>query len=693
MVRMKTWTAIFMAVAVVFLVAGAVRADDAIRLRSRTFTPDATRDVASDLLANAGARLVVQLPETPNEAARDAYRAQGIHLLRPLSGTAWLARIEPREFSTKSAPAVRWVGRLAADDKMHENVRAGVFGPWSVAENGRRVLYVGMFPDVSEAEGRSLLAGFGRPIEHTRATNGWLVAVDPARVSDLAARDEVIWVEESLPALEPNMDVAKPAVGGDVANEDYGVKGAGIKVLILDGGTVFNGFHQDLAGRITVIGLPIPDILIGHATNVMGIVGGNGTVSGGQYVGIAPEASFISASVLPLSIPPLYNSPASIESQYKTAVQDHGANVSNNSIGANLAQFGALMCDKEGDYEGTAQLIDALVYGKYGPITIVWANGNERGYGACGSTYSTTPPPAPAKNTIAVGAVNKDTLVMTSFSSYGPTDDGRLRPDVSAPGCVTDGGSFSAGITSCGPGDRYIAMCGTSQASPVVTGAAALVHEYWSLKKGGDQPWASTVKGLIIHGSLDEDGPGPNYRYGYGVLQIPPSLDLIDEAEVRQDAIDQGDELTLDFEATGGEVKATLVWTDPPGETMTARALVNDLDLTIESGGTDWRPWVLDPASPMDDATRGENHRDPVEQVLVDDAASGDPVTVVVRASEVPMGPQAFTLIVSGVREPEGDDDADDDTDDDDMTDDDMSDDDAEAGDDDDDDDSGGCGC
>ncbi len=692
MTAMKMWTAIFAAVAMV-LTGVAASADDAIRLRSRTFTPIATSDAAGDLRANIGARVVVQLLATPNEAMRDAYRAQGIHLLRPLSGTAWLARIDARDFAAKSAPAMRWVGRLDAADKIHESVRTGVFGPWSVAEDGRRVLYVGMFPDVSEAEGRALLASFGRPIEHTKATNGWLVAVDPARVRDLASRDEVVWIEESLPALTPNMDVAKPAVGGDVANEDYGVRGAGIKVLILDGGTVFNGFHQDLAGRITVIGLPIPDILVGHATNVMGIVGGNGTVSGGQFVGIAPEALFISASVLPLSVPPLYNSPASIERQYRTAVQDHGANVSNNSIGANLARFGDALCNMEGDYEGTAQLIDALVYGKYGPITIVWANGNERGYGACGSTYSTTPPPAPAKNTIAVGAVNKDTLVMTSFSSYGPTDDGRLRPDVSAPGCVTDGTSFSEGITACGPGDKYIAMCGTSQASPVVAGAAALVHEYWSLKNGGAQPWASTVKGLIIHGSLDEDGPGPNYRYGYGVLRIPPSLDLVDEAKVRQDAIDQGDELTLDFEATGGEVKATLVWTDPPGPTMTAKALVNDLDLSIDAGDADWLPWVLDPASPMDDATRGENHRDPVEQVLVDDAAAGDPVTVVVRATEVPMGPQSFTLIVSGVRDPEsGDDDtADDDASDDDMSDDDAATDDDAAGDDDDDDD--GCGC
>ncbi|MCC6159537.1 MAG: S8 family serine peptidase [Deltaproteobacteria bacterium] len=692
MTGMKMWTAIFAAVAMMW--AGGALADDTIRLRSRTFTPEATRDIATDLRANAGARIVVQLPETPNEAARDAYRAAGIHLLRPLSGTAWLARIEPRDFTAKSAPAVRWVGRLAADDKLHENVRAGVFGPWSVAENSRCVMYVGMFPDVSEAEGRALLAAYGRPIEHTTATNGWLVAIDPVRVRELASRDEVVWIEQSLPALEPNMDVAKPAVGGDVANEDYGVKGAGIKVLILDGGTVYNGFHQDLAGRITVIGFPIPDILVGHATNVMGIVGGNGTVSGGQYVGIAPEASFISASVLPLSIPPLYNSPRSIESQYRTAVQDHGANVSNNSIGANLARFGTALCNMEGDYEGTAQLIDALVYGKYGPITIVWANGNERGYGACGSTYSTTPPPAPAKNTIAVGAVNKDSLVMTSFSSYGPTDDGRLRPDVSAPGCATDGGSFTEGITACGPGDNYISMCGTSQASPVVAGAAALVHEYWALKNGGAQPWTSTVKGLIIHGSLDEDTPGPNYRYGYGVLQIPPSLDLIDEANVRQDAIDQGDELTLDFEATGGEVKATLVWTDPPGPTMTAKALVNDLDLSIEAGDADWLPWVLDPASPADDATRGENHRDPVEQVLVDEAADGELVTVVVRASEVPMGPQSFTLIVSGVRESDSsDDDADDDAGDDDMADDDMSDDDAAADDDDDDDDDDGCGC
>jgi hypothetical protein len=238
-------------------------------------------------------------------------------------------------------------------------------------------------------------------------------------------------------------------------------------------------------------------------------------------------------------------------------------------------------------------------------------------------------------------------------------------------------------------GNGYVSFCGTSQASPMVAGAAALVHEYWIEHKDGNHPWASTVKALLIHGSLDEDEPGPNYRFGYGVLDIPATLDVIDDGFTYQEDLDQGDDLVYEFSATG-PVKATLVWTDVAGPLLTAKALVNDLDLTVEVNGEIVRPYVLDPETPSAPAERGENHRDPAEQVIVD-ANPGDAVRVVVRGFEVPQGPQSFSLAVTGVSddEPDDDDDSDDDSDDD-AGDDDASDDD--AGDDDDDDDDG-CGC
>jgi hypothetical protein len=336
----------------------------------------------------------------------------------------------------------------------------------------------------------------------------------------------------------------------------------------------------------------------------------------------------------------------------------------------------------EGDYEDTAMLVDEIARGAYGNITIVWANGNERGHadGPCGAAYNTTAPPATAKNPITVGATNKDDDSMTVFSSWGPTDDGRLRPDVSAPGCSTD---MEIGITSCaagieGIGEDYIGMCGTSMACPVVTGAVALVQQYWREQISATDAWASTMKALMIHGSTDVDDPGPDYRFGYGTIDVPTTLDLVDEAIIIEDQIDQGETFSVTLYPTTGQKKITLVWSDPAGGHLAEKVLVNDLDLSATVGNAIELPWIVDPANPADAATKGQNHRDNVEQVSFTYNEEGI-IVVSVSATDVPQGPQPFSIVASGMslEDPAADDD----------------DDAAPISDSDDDEDDEGCGC
>jgi subtilisin family serine protease len=670
------------------LVLPAIAADPEIRLHSRHFTPEPTSDVLSELHQLAGQHALVQLHQVPNARLRSELKEQGITLLKPISGKTWLAAVATA--SVADAAAIRWVGELAPKDKLETSVAYRDFRPHSDLGNGRRALDVGIHRDVSREIGeQAIKANGGEILDYASLTNSFIVAIDPAKAEALAQIDAINWIGEASLALKSMMNVARPAVGGDTANEaPYFVTGAGISAFVLDGGSVADGAsaHPDLAGRVTVAGAAIPDI-IGHPTHVSCTIAGDGTASGGKYQGMAPEAHIISSSLIPsLSLPALYDKPGNMEAAYKTAIQEHGATVSNNSIGSNLATFGSIYCDKEGDYERTAQLVDEIVNEKFGRITIVWANGNERGNddGACGNAYNTTAPPSTAKNSIAVGAVNKEDFTMTPFSSWGPTDDGRLRPDISAPGCALD----DTAITSCaGPfsfGD-YTGMCGTSMACPVVTGSVALLQEYWKETTGGDPAPASTNKALVIHGSDPVGSDGPDYQFGWGILNVPATLDLVDEAIVIEDQVDQGETFSVTLEATGEPIKVTLVWTDPAGEKLAEKVLVNDLDLTIETGKAIELPWLLDPANPADEATRGQDRINPVEQV---EATAGDGlVEVVVAGFEVPQGPQKFSLVLTGLVEP-GTGDDDDSGDDDDDTDTDPVD-----GDDDDDDDDGGCGC
>ena len=172
----------------------------------------------------------------------------------------------------------------------------------------------------------------------------------------------------------------------------------------------------------------------------------------------------------------LYTDPGDLEEDYSQAINSYGAVLANNSIGTNTAPNG-FPCDWTGNYGITSNLIDSVVRGDLGgDIRIVWANGNERGSSNCGTSYNSTAPPACAKNHITVGAFNSNDESMTYFSSWGPTDDGRIKPDISAPGCQDDD---DGGVTSCSSSGGYTTMCGTSMACPTVTGLSALIVQDW----------------------------------------------------------------------------------------------------------------------------------------------------------------------------------------------------------------------
>lgn len=689
-------TLVSISILVLILFTPSFAADYQVRLKSRTFTPAETKNVTAELNQYAGRHVLVQLHETPNQTDRKDLANQGIHLLKSISGNTWLAGIDQKNFSQGKAPLpLRWIGALEPSDKIAADIKSGNLHPHSLQEDGRRVLVVAMHRDVAERTGREVLINHGLDIlDYAKTLNLFTVAAPINRVNSIAVEDAVNWIGETALPLGPLNDIARKAVGADIANEPpYSVTGQGVNAFVLDGGSVPDGasVHPDLAGRVTVAGLPIPD-MIGHPSHVSCTVGGDGTASGGQYKGMAPDVQIISSSVIPgLSFPPMYDKPSNIENAYQTAIQTHGATVANNSIGSNLAQFGKLFCDKEGDYEQTAMLVDEIVGETFGRITIVWANGNERGNndGDCGNAYYTTAPPSTAKNPIAVGAVNKDDLAMTEFSSWGPTDDGRLKPDVSAPGCASGDGGIKSCTGALSFGDYWVA-CGTSMACPVVTGSVALLQEYWRRQIGGDDPRASTVKALLIHGSLPVGSDGPDFKFGYGILDVPATLDLVDDAIIIEDVIDQGEIYGLTLEPTGDPIKVTLAWTDPAGGHLAEKVLVNDLDLTLSDGPGETLPWILDPENPANDAVRGENHRDPVEQV---EAPSGGQAVyeLTVTGTEIPEGPQAFSLVITGLREVLSDDDDETTGDDDDVTDDDDTMDDDDVTDDGDDEDGDGC--
>ena len=277
---------------------------------------------------------------------------------------------------------------------------------------------------------------------------------------------------------------------------------------------------------------------------------------------------------------------------------------------------------------------------------------------------------ANAKNILTVGAVEgipggynrKEDVIMSSFSSWGPTDDGRIKPDLVADGVQV----FSSNAIS---NTGYDARNGTSHSAPNATGSLLLLQEYWSKLKAGAFMRSATLKGLAIH-NADEAGSfaGPDYKYGWGLLNVEKAAACItaaissnnastSEHLIYENILSNGQSFSTTIIASGKlPLAATISWTDPKGTVETGnmlnnpvKKLVNDLDIRITKGASIFLPWVLNPASPAFSASRGDNITDNVERINVDSTIPGEVYTIIVtHKGNLQRGQQAYSLLISG---------------------------------------------
>jgi len=296
----------------------------------------------------------------------------------------------------------------------------------------------------------------------------------------------------------------------------------------------------------------------------------------------------------------------------------------------------------------------------YDPSTDPYADGWDNG------GFDTIETIGVAKNIMTVGAVydavsaglrDPNSGTMTTFSCWGPTDDGRIKPDI-----VTNGTSVYSSIATSDT--AYASWYGTSMACPSAAGAAMLLVDYYGRLFPGQAMRASTIKALMIHTADDLGNAGPDYKFGWGLLNAKAAADIIADHNDFPDAnmIVEGllnNTNTLDtytFEWDGvSPIRATLCWTDPPGTAVTgldntSPRLKNDLDLRIiDPNGTTFLPFVLNLSSPNTPATTGDNIRDNVEQVLIQSPNIQGIYTVrVTYKGTLTNNQQYYSLILTG---------------------------------------------
>ena len=648
-----------------------------IKLKSRTFIPEQS-DVAkiqADLANSADAsaatdarvHILVQLDRIPSDEEKAMLEEQGIKLLSYVPDYSWVASVLVSALvEASSIPIVDWLGGLDLADKVSTDILEGDFGDWHyIAERDEVAVVVRIHKDVELSAGRDAVVQHGGEVRNeVQSIHALTAHVPRTSLHDLAQDDRIFYVETAMPAFTENNEGQQAAHNIDVLQPapytvapTYSLDGSGIDVLVYDGGQVDD--HVDFGTRL-IHGDSA--IVSDHATHVAGTVAGDGTNSaaeGGsalQWHGVAPGATVISYGIsLNGSGTFFYTDIGDIESDWDDAKNTHGADMGTASLGSNVASNG-YPCSLHGDYGAASELLDEIVRGSLGePYIATWAAGNERASwagdcatwsgGACGSSYGTVAPPGSAKNPIHVGASYSNDNSIVEFSSWGPTDDGRLKPTIIAAGSQSNG---DIGITSTDIGDTYSVKCGTSMATPGVAGIVALMLEqYRDTYASSDEFLPSTAKAILINSAVDAGSVGPDYGFGYGLVDAQAAVDTIIDGRFREATLNaNGEEHEYAIRVVGGTslLQVSLAWDDPAAAAYSANALVNDLDIELISP-TDvvHQAWVLDPANPATAATTGTDTLNNQEQVTVNNPEVGV-WRVRVTGSVVPTTPQQYSL-------------------------------------------------
>lgn len=462
--------------------------------------------------------------------------------------------------------------------------------------------------------------------------------------------------------------------------------GAGMtnRLGIWDGGAVLTS-HQEFGGRVTQT--DGSSTLSNHATHVAGTMIASGVDANAKgmsyqatlkaYDWTNDETEMASAAAAGMLIS--NHSYGSISGWYYNTGNSRWEWFGDASI-STVEDY------KFGYYDNGAQSWDDIAQ-SYPNYLICKAAGNDRGENLSGSTWyyadgtqgSGTAPAkdggtlgydciatnGTAKNVLTVGAVNKiggntgngwtkaSDVVMSSFSGWGPTDDGRIKPDVVSPG-VSIYSAISTGTTA------YDTYNGTSMATPAASGSLLLVQQHYFARKGKYMRSAS-LKGLAIH-TADEAGTttGPDYKFGWGLLNTAACVTFINDSsmnKLNERILNNGVPQSLQFSADAGKpLKVTICWTDKSGTPVTSneldnttKMLVNDLDirLTRNSDNTIFSPYILDPANPANAATTGDNTRDNVEMIYLATPQAGNYTLSITHKGTLSGSTQPFSLLIS----------------------------------------------
>jgi hypothetical protein len=601
-----------------------------IRLQTATFDPlaDGEPSAASDsqALETAGPYYIVQFKGPVEQIWVQQLKQLGAELLGYIPDNAHVARIRPADVEkVRQMYAVRWLGPYRPSYKLAP----------ALASQARRAdaqaivdIYVAAFPGESLATLQAFLTGLGATIEDAAESEigiTFRVQVATSAIAQIAEHPGISWVEPYAPLKLDNAQ-ARKIMGVEQVWQNSGFFGAGQIVAISDSGLSVQGaLSPDFgpAGRLKRAFAPSEMNLAsaqcrqkttwtdlnGHGTHVAGSVLGNGSASGsnpaghqfaGSHAGLAPEAQLVFMAMNTDGSSGIQC--VSTNGDFLAKGYELGARISSNSWGNT----------PDGSYGVLSSIVDNYIW-NHKDYTVLYSAGNSGQNGP-----QTIGSPGTAKNVITVGASennrpglgpisdNPDTIA--GFSSRGPTADGRIKPDIVAPGTriLSVLGAQASGFQPIAPGVPYAFSDGTSMATPLTAGATTLAREWLGAQRGMPNPSAAFMKALMIHGAFRLPGAAaPDTSSGWGRVDLKNTLSA--QYAIFDDHIQglsSGQALQYTVQVAGSSAAGTL-FVDGPNRPSATDTLELTATQPLVQTAVAPKPagWRIEPAPGFDHAT------------------------------------------------------------------------------------------
>ncbi|HEX6428057.1 MAG TPA: S8 family serine peptidase, partial [Niastella sp.] len=564
---------------------------------------------------------LIQFNKLPDVAERQALAREGILLYDYIPDNTFLAEITsqltPGQLKKNT---IEGVYALDAKTKITPALKKQL---GESMQDPDKLIAVSFYGNIDKATAMAELQQAGAQIADTK--------IQPAHVIFIKATATAVQKIASLPfvAYVSNQQMKPVALnyynrgahGINVISAAAGrnLQGTNVTLGIGDNGDAST--HIDFSGRLINRN---PTVAASHATATMGALAGAGIINP-LAKGMAPKATIIGQ----------YFSDILVNSPYYVA--DYDMVITNNSY-----HSAALGCAGQGDYDVLSNYVDAQMNND--PTLLhIFASGND-GSQTC-TPYATSFATVKSgfqtgKNVLTVGAVDNYTYTIAGFSSRGPVDDGRLKPEIVAGGW---------GIFTTSFNNTFTTSYGTSVASPAAAGALGLLYERYRQLHGGANPTSALIKAVTCNGADDLGNAGPDFTFGFGNLNARNAVEALENNTYFTGTMGHGGTATFNINgvpAGTARIKILLYWNDPAAMPYAATTLVNNLDLTVTApDATVHSPLILNPSAGNVNnvAVEGADNLNNIEQVVIDNPPTGN-FTVTVAGTNVPQGPQDYVV-------------------------------------------------